>query len=126
MARPSNGSGCPKMGQQFLLKHAACLDKQASVDRLMGDALAFIIRVFSHKPACDLLRGPFARQLDRYHTAKILIACQLARFGTASAVGGWRKRLVAGFWMTLRYAGVHQLAQDDRIALWALVVARSG
>ena len=54
----------------------------------MRHALGRIIGVFPHQPACNLLRRPFARQLGRYSVAKILIACQRARFGAMRTVPG--------------------------------------
>tara|TARA_R110002072_G_scaffold57052_8_gene147039 strand:- start:3477 stop:3644 length:168 start_codon:yes stop_codon:yes gene_type:complete len=48
--------------------------------------LEFIIRVLAHQPACDLLRGPFSRQLGRYCAVQIVIACQLSGLGPMGTV----------------------------------------
>ena len=63
----------------------------------------FIIGMFAHQPACDLLWGPFARQLGRYRPAEIDIARQLARLGAMGAVpsGGIRRSCTIVFGATI-------------------------
>ncbi|MEY8099817.1 hypothetical protein AB9F29_20840 [Falsihalocynthiibacter sp. S25ZX9] len=82
------------MSQKLLLKYAARLDKKASVDRLMRDALVLIHWMFAHQPTCDLLRGPLADQFGRYSTAEIVIACQLAGLWAVGTIPGSCIRLV--------------------------------
>ena len=47
----------------------------------MRDPVVFIIWMFAHQPACDLLRRPFAGQLGRYRATEIDVARQLAGLG---------------------------------------------
>jgi len=47
---------CPQMREKLLLQNAACLDEQASVDRLVRHATTLVLWMLPFQPACDLLR----------------------------------------------------------------------
>ena len=93
MLRASNGSRCSQAGQQFLLKYATSLDKQATVDRNVGVTLALIIGVLSHKPACDLLRRPFARHVAWHLIGFFLTLCDSSAVSDVIAMAGHAKKI---------------------------------
>jgi hypothetical protein len=112
MARPADRPLGSQMRQQFLLQNTTGLNEQASVDRLVGHAHLRVIGMLSHEPACNLLWGPFARELGGYGAAKICTASQLAGFGTLRAIPG---RLIRrGCAILRRTAIAPDLAADGR------------
>jgi hypothetical protein len=56
---------CTQVRHQLLFQHAACLDKQAAIDRFVRQLHAFVGRELPLQPAGDLLRRPLERQLLR-------------------------------------------------------------
>src|SRR5271155_5654238 len=55
-----------KMAKQFLLKHAAGLNKEAAIDRLVRHAISLIFPMGSLEPACYLLGRPIQSELSRH------------------------------------------------------------
>src|SRR6185437_5078779 len=56
---------CPQVRHQLLFQHTACLNEEASIDRLVRYLHAWVGRELLLQPAGDLLRRPLERKLLR-------------------------------------------------------------
>src|SRR4030095_8241918 len=88
MARATDGPPGPQMQQELLFQHAACLDEQTAIDRLVRHTQRLMLWAVTLQPPGDLLRRPIASEVPGHDAPQFWVPRELTRLRTPSSIPG--------------------------------------